>query len=373
MLNVPAFRIWRIGFAAVLVIAISACATAPALVDGNEAKPTVHTVLVATTRQYDAEKERNFTGERSHKLNFAEVLVSVPPGHKPGELEEPRTLPGDPRTEFVAGLPNVFETEKIFLDRLNHALDKRPVGQKNVFVFVHGYNTSFVSATHRITQIIHDAGTNGVPLLFTWASHGRVVDYVYDMNSASAARDDFERTLRLAFRSKAEKVNVLAHSMGNWVAVETFRQIRASGTRFPDHKIGMIALASPDIDLDVFRAQMRRIGQPKKPFLIILSRDDKALGISSFIAGGQKRLGATDDIQELAALGATVIDMTDVKTSDSMNHGKFAELAAVGPGLADVLRTGLGPARPGGPAKDLGTIVALPLRVLNAPLSALQD
>jgi esterase/lipase superfamily enzyme len=161
--------------------------------------------------------------------------------------------------------------------------------------------------------------------------------------------------------------------MGNWVAVETFRQLRASGARFPDHKIGMIALASPDIDLDVFRAQMRRIGPPKKPFLIILSRDDKALQVSSFIAGGQKRLGATDDIQELAALGATVIDMTDVTTGDSLNHGKFAELAAVGPGLADVLRRGLGPSRPDGAAENLGSIISLPLRVINAPLSALRN
>ena len=78
----------------------------------------------------------------------------------------------------------------------------------------------------------------GVPVLFTWASRGQATAYVYDLNSATAARDGLEHTLRLLLRSNAEKVNVLAHSMGNWVTVEAFRQIRISGDLPPANKIG---------------------------------------------------------------------------------------------------------------------------------------
>ena len=63
----------------------------------------------------------------------------------------------------------------------------------------------------------------------------------------------------------------------------------------------------------------------------MLSKDDQALRASSFIAGGQARLGADENVAELAALGAVVIDMTDVKASDSSNHSKFAQLAEVAP------------------------------------------
>ncbi len=86
-------------------------------------------------------------------------------------------------------------------------------------------------------------------------------------------------------------------------------------------------LAAPDIDLDVFKSQMRSFGRPKKPFYIVLSQDDKALWLSKFIAGGDGRLGADKNIEELQALGATVIDLTDVKGTDSSNHDKFSQLA----------------------------------------------
>ena len=114
-------------------------------------------------------------------------------------------------------------------------------------------------------------------MLFTWASRGKPTAYVYDLNSATAARDGLEHTLRLLLASNAEEVNVLAHSMGNWVTVEAFRQIKISGDLSHANKIGYVFLAAPDIDIDVFKSQMRRFGKPRKPFYIILSEDDRAL------------------------------------------------------------------------------------------------
>ncbi len=180
-----------------------------------------------------------------------------------------------------------------------------------------------------------------MPVLFTWASRGKATAYVYDLNSATAARDGLEHTLRLLLRSNAEKVNVLAHSMGNWVTVEAFRQIRISGDLPPANKIGTIVLAAPDIDIDVFKAQLRRFGKPQKPFYVVLSQDDRALFLSRTIAGGVTRVGDSTDTAELAALGATVIDLTDVKATDATNHDKFVQLASVAPELRGVLAQGI--------------------------------
>ena len=89
--------------------------------------------------------------------------------------------------------------------------------------------------------------------------------YVYDLNSATAARDSLEHTLRLLLASNAEEVNVLAHSMGNWVTVEAFRQIKISaGDLSHANKIGNVYLAAPDIDIDVFKWRMRRFGKPRQ-------------------------------------------------------------------------------------------------------------
>ncbi|OZB02656.1 MAG: hypothetical protein B7X67_19485, partial [Rhizobiales bacterium 39-66-18] len=76
-----------------------------------------------------------------------------------------------------------------------------------------------------------------------------------------------------------------------------------------------------------------RFGKPEKPFIVIVSRDDKALGFSDFLAGGKVRLGNYTNDDELVALGAVVIDMTNVKAMDPMNHGKFAQLAQLAPAL----------------------------------------
>ena len=178
-------------------------------------------------------------------------------------------------------------------------------------------------------------------MLFTWASRGKATAYVYDLNSATAARDGLEHTLRLLLASNAEEVNVLAHSMGNWVTVEAFRQIKISGDLDHASKIGYIILAAPDIDIDVFKSQMRRFGKPRKPFYVVLSQDDRALFLSRTIAGGVTRVGDNPDVGELAALGATVIDLTDVKGDDPANHDKFVQLAAVAPELRGVLARGI--------------------------------
>ena len=120
--------------------------------------------------------------------------------------------------------------------------------------------------------------------------------------------------------------------------------------------------------------ELRRFGKPRKPFYVVLSKDDKALWLSNFIAGGQGRVGADANIEELAALGATVIDLTDVKGTDSSNHSKFAQLAEVAPELRAVLQKGIG-ANPGAATvgeaaadSPLGTVAALQMTMLGAPI-----
>ena len=302
-----------------------------------------HTILVATSRARDPRPGTYFSGERSPSLNYATLTVAVPPTHVPGNIEWPSRAPGNATTDFVVRNAAYLDSERDFVKALNAQLAMRPPGRRKVFVFIHGYNTMFAEGLYRFTQIVDDANAPGVPVLFTWASRGHLTDYVYDSNSATAARDELEHTLRLVFASNAEEVNILAHSMGNWVTVEALRQIKISANKPPISKLGSVILAAPDIDIDVFKSQMRRFGKPRKPFFIIVSRDDKALRFSDFIAGGKQRLGAYTNDAELTALGAVVIDMTDVKANDPSNHAKFAQLAEIAPQMKQVLEGGVAP------------------------------
>ena len=84
--------------------------------------------------------------------------------------------------------------------------------------------------------------------------------------------------------------------------------------------------------------------------------------------------------EELAELGAIVIDLTDIAGTDAANHGKFAEIAQAAPELRSALQSL--ELRPqvsttettvdavGNTAK---AAITFPLKILTAPLTALSN
>ena len=340
---------------------------------------TEKTILIATTRQRSADPGAMFNGERAREIDYAQATIGIPPTHVSGQLEFPSSPPGNPATEFVTRSASYIDSEKQFVASLNQQLEKLPVGKRKVILFIHGYNTFFPEGVYRLAQVSHDSNFAGVPVHFSWPSRGELAGYVYDQNSATAARDALERLLLILVESKADKISILAHSLGNWVTVEAFRGLRISGhMRKHAGKIGAIILAAPDIDVDVFRAQMARIGRPDKPFLIILSREDRALAVSSFIAGKQSRLGDYENAADLTQYNAIVVDLSDVKGLNPLNHDKFAELAKVAPQLREVLEQGVASkaatpldevtAPVQGAPNVVQTVLAFPVAVVSAPI-----
>ena len=281
-----------------------------------------HDIFVATTRHKAERREEVFDGRRSPQVSYAKVDMTVPAIHKTGEIERRnKNQPADPAKFMVAESVTAYD-EPAFAKALRADIARH---QGRALVFIHGYNTAFDGAVYRMTQIVHDAGYQGTPVLFTWASGGRTVDYVYDNNSASAARDALEATLRLLAKAGAKRIDIIAHSMGNWVTMEALRQLAISGDRDLGNRLGDVVLASPDIDVDVFKSQMARYGVPDKPFILFLSSDDRALRISGLIAGSQPRVGDYGDAADLAKLGVVAVDLSQVNSGDRLNHTKFAD------------------------------------------------
>ncbi len=302
-------------------------------------------LLVATTRAPVLDPPGViFGGSRGKGLDFADIDVSIPPAgvHKPGNVEWPGRPPGDPERDFVTLRVDRMDLAEARA-RFNARVAQTP-GHK-VLIFVHGYNTRFEEAVYRFAQIVHDAGVNVAPVLFTWPSGGNVADYVYDRDSAMYSRDAFETVLAaLVANPNVGSISILAHSMGNYLTVETLRQMAIRDHGLPS-KIRDVMLASPDIDVDVFRRQIAEIdaGPRSTQFTLFVSRDDKALGLSSFLARDSTRLGALDPTQEpyldmLQTARVNVIDLTSVQSNDAANHSKFATgevVSAIGDRLAE--------------------------------------
>jgi esterase/lipase superfamily enzyme len=385
----------HVGAAALLVLVLSGCASGPPLgvLDPVALPAGAHPIpiFVATTRARDkVEAARMFGGGRA-PLDHAMISVSVPPAHRTGNVEWPDRAPGDPSLNFVTARRD-FLTDASFISDLRSALAARPAGERDVLVFVHGYNTRFEDAVYRLAQIVHDSGFRGVPVLFTWPSKGELLAYPYDRESAVYSRDDLENTLReIATKSGARKFDVLAHSMGNYLLVETLRQAAIRGDGRFGGKLDQVMLAAPDIDIDVFKRQLATIIPQRLPITIFVSADDKALAFSKFVWQSADRAGSyTVQDPELArrleAANITVYDLSAIETSDRLNHGKFAAspmvvqligkrlaedkgIATRGPTLGEsiiVVGSSLGSTV----GKVAGGVVAAPVKVLsgNNPL-----
>jgi esterase/lipase superfamily enzyme len=308
------------------------------------------TVYVATTRERTAPDLNAFTTDRAAGLNYAEFTISIPPGHKAGEIEWPGAAP-DPAASFVTVRQTVLD-EATFHKRIANRTERR--GQ-DVGVFVHGYNTNFQEALFRLAQLSADSQLDTTPVLFAWPSEAAVTGYVADREAVTYSRDYLAHVLSMLARERSVRsVAVIGHSMGGWLTMETLRQLRLQGRNEVLARL-QVVLAAPDIDLDVFRTQVAVVGPMSPPLTILVSKDDWALAASSRLSGGRERVGTLDvedpRVQAIARQARLrVVDISTLTAPDRFNHDRFISFAAVYSAVAP--RGG-----PGDPLRQAGAFV----------------
>ena len=372
--SAAAERITDLGFRILVGLAILvcvSCSTPPEIVGiDNEDNPTAtvpgakkHRVFIATTRQDSEVVGALFSELRADELGLASVTVSIPPNHEVGALERPANLPPDPRTEFAIVEPTVYQDNVSFIASLDKELIQRPSEDRDILFFVHGYNTTTSGAIMRVAQFVEDSGFEGIPVLFTWASAGSFSRYVYDMNSALIARAQLIDAASIVSKSIATDYHVFAHSMGGLLTMEAIVYAAQTGRFDQTGRLREVILASPDIDLDLFRAQLRQIGTSFDKFHVLLSKDDYALRVSRLLAGGIPRVGAAD-ADALANLGVNAIDLSEITNTRSDSHSKFAG----SPDVVQLIGLGLNATSDYGNSNDtgLGSFIGdLPITVVG--------
>jgi esterase/lipase superfamily enzyme len=345
-------------------VVLSACAARPqgilVPIGAEQEPPGASTVsmLVATSRKPSGDPATLFTGERSPTLSFTNIDVSIPADRAKGTVQWPSKLPPDPRTDFA-----VVEAREMDIPQARNWVETRRTGGR-VLVFIHGFNNRYEDAVLRFAQFVHDANADITPVLFTWPSRARLLDYNYDKESTNYSRTALEQTLRaLASDRSVTDITVLAHSMGTWLAMEALRQMGVRDGHVAS-KIRNVILASPDLDVDVFARQWTELGSDKPKFTIMVSRDDRALAASRLLSGGVERVGQIDPAAEpfkskLEAAGITVVDLTNIRTEDSLKHSKFAESPEIVKLIGGQLASGqqLTAANNSGLAEGVGAVI----------------
>ena len=349
----------------VLMLLVAGCASRPGpevLSPVGPAPGTAQvTVYTATTRAPSGDEALHFTSERAHAMRFARYSISIPPAHRPSEIEWPAGPP-DPSRSFAVVDRSVLP-KQAFLDEVQAA--SRSTADVGAGIFVHGFNYNFAETVFRLAQLSADATLEGPQIAFSWPSQANLRGYLDDLNSATYSRDYLaELIIDVAARTRGD-IAIVGHSMGAWLVMETVRQLRLEGY---DRVIGRlrVILAAPDIDVDVFRQQLDIIGPLDRPMMVLVSPKDRALLISELLSASRPRIGTSDvrdpEVQAAArANNVQIVDISALGEIGGVGHDRFVALATTIP-------DDQGPAGPA-PLRDIRRAGVFILDALGATLA----
>lgn len=231
----------------------------------------------------------------------------------------------DPKSSVFIEDDEVFPDEAEWLKVLNRRINSNE--EHEAFVFVHGFNVSFVDAARRTAQIYYDLGFHGAPIFYSWPSAGHLWNYWADEASiewsASHLRDflDF-----VAQKSNARKVHLIAHSMGNRALTRALAEIGNRRLRHlsvdcePDQKkFQQVILAAPDLDTDLFLQLENAIKSAADRITLYESKKDRAV-LASWILHRFRRLGFPSG--KIPPTHVDTIDATSAST-DFLGHSYY--------------------------------------------------
>jgi len=318
--------------ALLFVALLAACAPRGELgyIASSDQAEQIETIFVATSRAKEA--GGGFGAGRSKTLSYAAFDISIPKTHKTGELEWP-SGPVDPATDFAVAEQRNFASSKAFQTQImrsfanSGAVDES--GIREVTVFIHGFNTNYAEGLYRMAQLQFDFDDPSPKILYSWPSAAQVRLYVYDRDSVLFARDGLEELLRMLSNSQVEKIALVAHSMGAQLLMETLRQIYRDGNPLIRAKISSVVLISPDIDVDLFNAQVAQLDPLPQPFVVFATGEDKALKFLSLLAGEPERVGNNMDSSKIENPKILTYDLTSFATGQSLDHFLLASSSAL--------------------------------------------
>jgi esterase/lipase superfamily enzyme len=252
------------------------------------------------------------------RLEYGECHVSIPDIHITGQLESPSLLKfefrPDPNKHIVLAKTTTLEEDQFFEKvRLSVLRSEK----KDAFVFIHGYNVTFEDAARRAGQFAYDLKFVGAPVFYSWPSNGNVADYLKDETNVAWSIPHLQTFLSLlAQRSGAERVHVVAHSMGNRAVCEALRLLSYD----PGYHLQLnhLVLAAPDIDAETFAELSRLLRRLSTNITLYESRNDKALLASKKIHGYVRAGEPLLVLEGLDTVDASAID------TDFLGHSYFS-------------------------------------------------
>ncbi len=300
-------------FATMLLLAVAVCFLVfnrlKASLAAAGAAGVLFAAVIMTHNDSPNRQGVSYGGERG-EFTRGVATVTVPKSHQRGIVERPSIL----RFEFAEDkkkhivLANAMELDfENFYYRMSEEFTAK--SERDLLLFVHGFNVDFDAAVRRTAQIATDLSFPGVPVCYSWPSQGTMVGYTVDENNVTWTVPHLREFLvELAQQSGARSINIIAHSMGNRAVTSSISQI---GSEYSPQSLPMfdqVVLAAPDVDADYFRKELApRLARAAGHVTLYASSDDQALAASKHLHGGYPRAGES---------GANLVVVPDIETID---------------------------------------------------------
>ncbi len=237
-----------------------------------------------------ADHGKGYTGEFDERTHFGKRIVYIPESHRPGELGSPlwrRILTG--RDDRIRLGPATHLDREQFTREVREVLARLDPTERNILVYIHGFNTSFEEAARRAAQLGFDLRVPGLTAFYSWPSRGRLSGYLTDLAAVEASEEHIARFLvRVAELGGPGKVHIIAHSMGNRGLLRAMHRATARAALAAGVRFGQIFLAAPDVDVALFRQLAGIYPKVSDRTTLYVADEDKALAAMAWLAQGEK-------------------------------------------------------------------------------------
>jgi esterase/lipase superfamily enzyme len=280
-------------------------------------------------------------GCRPTDLSYGACDISVPPAtnRKAGDVSRPLSVwvfdaPENPDKHFTLKHVEEHADKDAFYRSLSAQMDKSPA--RVAMLFVHGYNVSFEDAIFRTAQLAVDLKFPGAAMSFCWPSYADPVKYPFDEQNAEVSIPALAEVLNdLAARSGAQRVHLIAHSMGNRVLAGALRSMDVEAQVRNKAIFSELVMAAPDIDSRVFKTQvLPHVVRNTQHCTLYASSRDRALLMSRCFHNYQ-RLGEAQP-ELVVANGVDTIDASLVDTS-LLGHSYIGDVQSIVSDLHDLV------------------------------------
>ncbi len=277
----------------------------------------------------DNSKPGQLYGSDRGELEVGYLDVSIPETHKYGELEtESRfsiytyLLGEEAKKRRYVLLQSVVPLgQHEFYEQLDQYIKSSP--SKDVFLFIHGYNVTFEDAARRAAQLAYDLDFEGTPMMYSWPSRASTAAYTVDEAVVRPSGRKLARLLDgVVHETGAERIHLVAHSMGNRALIEALQAyVLKYGREESLQTFDQIVFTAPDVDHEYFLETVDAVSNVARRVTLYASENDLALK-SSRILHGATRAGLAGSM----IISHPAVDTIDVSgiDADILGHSYFA-------------------------------------------------